>query len=429
MKINNVHEKNAAVRDYLLTGGRPMQVEERFLRYVKFDTQSAEDTGCSPSTDKQWDLARYLEQELRQIGAADVRLSEQAYVYATIPATAKKKLPALGFIAHMDTSSAASGANIQPVIARNYAGGDYLLNQEKQLYFPAADYPEINGYLGQDIIFSDGTTLLGADDKAGIAEIIAMAEHLLAHPEIEHGKICLAFTPDEEIGSGADHFDLGIFGADFAYTIDGGAVGEIEYECFNAAAANVKINGYSIHPGDARGKMKNALLIAMELQALLPSFENPACTDGYEGFFHLDRMQGAVEWAAIKYIIRDHDAAKFAAKKQLMQQAVVYLNHKYGENTVQLELRDTYYNMREKIEPHIHLIDNAAQALRDIGVEPKIVPIRGGTDGAALSFRGLPCPNLGTGGHNFHGRFEYIPIQSMEKVVKMLLKLVEIYGE
>lgn len=405
-----------------------MKVEERFLQYIKFDTQSAEDTGRSPSTEKQWELARHIEQELRQIGAADVQVSEQAYVYATIPATTEKKLPVLGLIAHMDTAPAASGANIKAVIVRNYAGGDVLLNKEKQISFPAAEYPEINDYIGEDIIFTDGTTLLGADDKAGIAEIMSMAEHLLAHPEIVHGKIALAFTPDEEIGVGIEHFDLGLFGADFGYTIDGGPVGEIQYENFNAAAANVKINGFSIHPGTARGKMKNALLIAMEFQGLLPVFENPACTDGYEGFFHLDHLEGIVETAAMKYIIRDHDAAKFAAKKQLMQEAAAYLNHKYGERTVELELRDSYFNMREKIEPHMHLINNAARALREIGVEPNIIPIRGGTDGAALSFRGLPCPNLGTGGHNFHGRFEYISIQSMEKAVQMLLRLVEIYS-
>lgn len=405
-----------------------MNIEERFIQYVKFDTQSAEDTGRSPSTEKQWELARFLERELRHIGAAEVKVSEQAYVYATIPATTDKKLPVLGLIAHMDTAPAASGTGVKPVIARQYAGGDVLLNEAKQIYFPATEYPEINDYLGQDIIFSDGTTLLGADDKAGIAEIMTMAEHLLAHPEIEHGKIRVAFTPDEEIGCGVDHFDLGLFGADFGYTIDGGPVGEIEYENFNAAAANVKINGFSIHPGTARGKMKNALLIAMELQGLLPTFENPVCTDGYEGFFHLDHLEGIVETASMKYIIRDHDAAKFAAKKQLMEQAVDYLNRKYGERTVELELRDSYFNMKEKIIPHMHLIDNAARALREIGVEPNIIPIRGGTDGAALSFRGLPCPNLGTGGHNFHGRFEYISIQSMEKAVQMLLRLVAIYS-
>lgn len=405
-----------------------MQVEDRFFKYIAIDTQSAENIDHIPSTDRQWALARYLAEELVEIGAAEVRVSDHAYVFAAIPATGGKELPVLGFIAHMDTSPAVSGANVKPVIVPNYPGGDVLLNKERQIYFRSQDYPEINDYRDQDIIFTDGTTLLGADDKAGIAEIMAMSAYLLAHPEIKHGKIMLGFTPDEEVGRGSEKFDVKKFGADYAYTVDGGAIGEIQYENFNAAAARVEIKGYSIHPGTARGKMKNALLMAMEFQALLPVYQNPACTDGYEGFFHLESMDGEVETATMKYIIRDHDAEKFAQKKMLMQQAADFINGKYGEESVRLDIRDSYSNMRERIEPHFHLVQNAAKAHREVGIEPKVIPIRGGTDGASLSFKGLPCPNLGTGGHNFHGRFEYIPVQSMRKMVEVLIKLVILYS-
>lgn len=400
-------------------------VTERFLRYVSVDTQSMDEQEQIPSTEKQLILASMLKEELESMGVSGVRMDEHGYVYGYIPANTDKQVPAVGFIAHMDTSPAASGADIKAKIVKNYDGKAILLNEQTGQTLDPEQYPELLDYVGQDLITTDGTTLLGADDKAGVAEIMTMAAGILEHPELVHGKICIAFTPDEEVGRGADLFNVEGFGADVAYTVDGGALGEIEYENFNAAGAKITIHGVSIHPGSARGAMKNSLLIGMELQSLLPVYANPVCTDGYEGFFHLDEMKGDVEETVMKYIIRDHDRAKFEEKKALMEEAATYLNRKYGEGTVDAVITDSYYNMKEKIEPHMELIEIAAKALKLVGAEAKVCPIRGGTDGARLSFLGLPCPNLCAGGHNFHGRYEYVPVQSMEKITEMLLRIIE----
>ena len=406
-----------------------MKIEDRFLKYVAFDTQSAEEKTFIPSTEKQTKLAKYLVKELKSLGASHVRLGECSYVYGEIPANTGKKLPVLGFIAHMDTSPEVSDENVKPVIVRNYQGGDILLNKKENIVFSAKEYPEVENHKGEDIIFTDGTTLLGADDKAGVAAIMTMAEYLLSHPEIEHGKIVIGFTPDEEVGHGPDAFDIKHFGADFAYTIDGEAENEIEYENFNAAAALVKVSGYSIHPGSAKDRMKNACLLAMEYHYKLPQEQAPVHTEGYEGFFHLGSLDADVEHATLKYAIRDHDAGLFAEKKKVMEQAAAEMNGKYGDNTVELTITDSYYNMKKKIEPHMHLIENAKKAMEEAGLKPKVQPIRGGTDGARLSYMGLPCPNLGTGGHNFHSRFEYISIQSMEKVTQVIINLVKLYNK
>lgn len=398
---------------------------DRFLRYVTVDTQSMDEQEAFPSTEKQKRLGQMLREELCAMGAAAVRMDDKGYVYAELPANTMKQVPALGFIAHMDTAPACSGTGVRPQIINDYDGSVIELGTDTGLVMNPQDFPELLDYVGQDLITTDGTTLLGADDKAGIAEIMTMAEYFLSHPEIEHGKICIGFTPDEEVGRGTDFFDVKGFGADVAYTVDGGAIGELEYENFNAASAVVTVHGVSIHTGSARGRMKNALLMGMELHAMLPAFANPACTDGYEGFFHLDNMNGGVEEAELRYIIRDHDREKFLEKKHLMEHAVDYLNQKYGEGTVTLELKDSYYNMREKIEPHRYLLTIAENAMRSLEIEPKILPIRGGTDGARLSYMGLPCPNLCTGGHNFHGKYEFISIQSMEKIALLLQKIAE----
>lgn len=400
-------------------------VTDRFLRYVSMDTQSMDDQEAYPSTEKQRKLAAVLAEELISLGAADVTVDTYAYVTATIPATTDKEIPVLGFISHMDTSPACSGKDIKPQIIRNYDGKDILINKDSGLTMRVSEFPELQNYMGNDLIATDGTTLLGADDKAGVAEIMTMAEYLLAHPEIPHGTIRIGFTPDEEVGRGTDFFDVKGFGAEVAYTVDGGQLGELEYENFNAATAKIQIHGISIHTGSAKGKMVNALHIGMEFHSMLPVFENPAFTEGYEGFFHLDSINGGVELADMKYLIRDHDMNLFNRKKETMQKIAAYLNEKYGAGTVELNIIDSYFNMREKVEPHIYLVDIATEAMKEIGVEPIIRPIRGGTDGARLSFKGLPCPNLCTGGHNFHGRYEYISIQSMEKVVELLLKIVE----
>ena len=424
-------------------------VLERFLNYVSYDTESDETSESCPSTAKQLVLAEQLRQELIEMGAADVRVSEFGYVFARIPSTmetasanagdgaqmadsadgAAGHAPVLGFIAHMDTSPALTGANVSPRIVHDYDGEDIVLNEEKQIVMKVADFPFLADLRGEDLIVTDGTTLLGADDKAGIAEIMTMAEHLLTHPEIKHGEICIGFTPDEEIGRGADRFNVADFGADIAYTVDGGALGELEFENFNAASGKITIHGASIHPGSAKLKMKNALLIGMEFQGLLPAFENPMYTEGYEGFYHLDGMSGGVEEAKMEYIIRDHDRAKFEEKKRFFADAAAFLNRKYGEGTVVCEIRDSYYNMKEKIEPCMYLIDNAEEAMRACGVEPIVVPIRGGTDGARLSYMGLPCPNLCTGGYNYHGKYEFIPAGSLEKTTEILVEIAKRIAE
>ena len=401
------------------------EVVERFLKYVSYDTQSEDEVEAVPSTEKQRALANVLAEELRAMKAEDVVVDEHSYVYATIPATTEKAIPVLGFISHMDTAPAYSGCGVKPQIVKNYDGGDVVLNQEKGIVMKTEDFPYLSLYKGQDLITTDGTTLLGADDKAGVAEIMTMASFLLAHPEIPHGKIRIGFTPDEEVGRGADLFDVKGFGADVAYTVDGGALGELEYENFNAASAKVTVHGASIHPGSSKGKMKNALLMAMEFQSMLPVFDNPMYTEGYEGFFHLDAMSGTVEEAHMEYIVRDHNKEKFQEKKALMERAAAYLNQRYGEGSFVLQLKDSYYNMKEKIEPHMYLIDIAKEAMEDLGIQPLVTPIRGGTDGARLSYMGLPCPNLCTGGYNFHGKYEFIPIQSMEQVVELLIAIVK----
>ena len=400
------------------------KVAERFLKYVSFDTQSKDEEEQVPSTEKQLVLAKELVKELEEMGASDVRLSEHGYVYATIEANTEKNVPSLGFVAHMDTAPAMSGRDVKARIVEKYAGGDIVLNEEKHIVMTVKDFPFMADCEGRDLIVTDGTTLLGGDDKAGVAEIMTMAAWLLAHPEIPHGTIRIGFTPDEEVGRGADFFDVEGFGADVAYTVDGGPLGELEYENFNAASGKVYIHGVGIHPGGAKNKMKSALLIGMEFQSLLPAFENPMYTDGDEGFFHLERFAGDVEYAKMDYLIRDHDMDKFTQKKELFASAAEFLNKKYGEGTVELKIKDSYYNMKEKIEPYKYLIDIAKEAMEEVGITPEVSPIRGGTDGARLSYMGLPCPNLCTGGYNFHGKFEFIPVQSMEKVVELLLTIV-----
>lgn len=403
---------------------------DRFLRYVQIDTKSDDKTGTSPSTAKQHNLAMLLAEELAELGITDVTYDkEHCYVYASIPASAGcESAPALGFIAHMDTSPAVTGENVKPQRVVNYDGKDILLNKGKDIWLTIEEFPELSELAGQELIVTDGTTLLGADDKAGVAEIMGLCEYLMHHPEEKHGKICIGFTPDEEIGCGTDYFDIPLFGAKYAYTVDGGALGELEYENFNAAGATVHIYGRNVHPGSAKGKMKNALLIAQELQSLLPVQQNPMYTEGYEGFFHLDRLSGVVEEAEAEYIIRDHDRALFEEKKALFLNAVRFLNEKYGEGTVVAELSDSYYNMKEKLTDHMHLVTSACEAMKELGIEPKVMPIRGGTDGARLTYEGLPCPNLCTGGANFHSRFEYVSVDAMEKIGELLVLLAKKYG-
>lgn len=404
-----------------------MKVHERFLNYVKFDTQSVPDVEIIPSSDKQKILGQYLVEEMKSLGIKDAFMDEHCYVYGTLEKNTDKKTPVIGFIAHMDTSPDMPGNGIKARIIENYDGSDIVLNSEKDITMKTEMFEHLLNYVGNDLIVTDGTTLLGADNKAGIAEILSMAEYFVNNPDAEHGTIKIAFTPDEEVGSGADMFDVKGFGADFAYTVDGGELGEIEYENFNAASAKVTINGVNIHPGSAKNKMKNSILIGMEFQNMLPIHERPDSTENYEGFSHLNDMSGDVEKTHLNYIIRDHSNEKFEAKKDRFLKTADFLNNKYGEGTVIVELKDSYYNMKEKILPHMHIIETAKQALLNIGIEPEIVPIRGGTDGARLSYMGLPCPNLCTGGHNYHGRYEYIPVQSMEKVVEMLKEIVRLY--
>ena len=400
-----------------------MTLTDRFLKYVSFCTTSDEETNMTPSTPGQMEFAKYLANELKEIGMQEVTLDENGYVMATLPANVEGK-PVIGFIAHMDTAPDASGKNVKARIVTHYDGQDIVLNAEKNIVFEVAKYPEILDYKGQDIIVTDGTTLLGADDKAGLAEIVTACEYLIQHPEIQHGKIRVGFTPDEEIGQGADHFDVEKFGCDFAYTMDGGAVGELEYENFNAAGCKVKVHGVNVHPGYSYHKMINSMRIANQFATMLPRWETPEHTQGYEGFYHLIAMNGSVEETTLQYIIRDHDRARFESRKREIEHLARKINQEYGEGTVEVELRDQYYNMREKVEPVMHIVTLVEEAMKEVGVTPKVQPIRGGTDGARLSFEGLPCPNIFAGGVNFHSRFEYLPIPSMEKAMLVILKIV-----
>ncbi len=400
-----------------------MEITERFLNYVSFDTQSSEETNTTPSTEKQRVFAQHLKEELIKEGLQDVELDELGYLYATLPSNTDKKVPTIGFIAHMDTSPDASGANVRPRIVKNYDGEDIVLNDS--FITSPTKFPELLDHVGEDLIITDGTTLLGADDKAGIAEIVQAMVYLLQHPEIKHGKIRVGFNPDEEIGLGAHHFDVEKFGCDFAYTMDGSEVGEIEFENFNAASAKITINGCSVHPGYAKEKMVNAVRIATELVGMLPADETPETTEGYEGFFHLTNISGTVEKAQLSFIIRDHDREYFESRKSEMTEAVEAINDKYG-NIAMLELKDQYYNMREKIEDKMYIIDIAKQAIAQTGAAPKVKAIRGGTDGAQLSFMGLPCPNIFAGGLNFHGPHEFCPVQSLEKAMMTIVNICQI---
>ena len=400
-----------------------MTVIDRFLKLVSYPTTSDEASETCPSTARQLKLAQELVRQMQDMGISDAHVDADGYVYGTIPANCEKKLPVYGLIAHMDTSPDAPGENIHARITDVYDGGDVVLNEALGIVLSPKEYPQLKNAVGKHLIVTDGTTLLGADDKAGVAEILSAAQLLLTSGK-PHGTIKLAFTPDEEIGRGADRFDVAGFGADYAYTVDGGGIGELEYENFNAASAKIVIRGKSIHPGSAKGQMVNAALVAMELHGLLPALETPYYTEGYEGFYHLTGMQGETEQAELQYIIRDHDRAKFEARKHVMEAVCAEIDRRYGTGTATLTLRDSYYNMKEKIEPCMFLIDNAADAMRQLGITPKIVPIRGGTDGARLSFEGLPCPNLCTGGENFHGRFEYVPAEDMEAITNLLATLL-----
>ncbi len=403
-----------------------MTITERFLKYVSFTTTSDENTKMTPSTPGQLVFAQYLLEELKSIGLQEVDLDKNGYVMATLPANTNKNVPTIGFISHMDTSPDMSGRNVKPRIVNNYDGNDILLNDEKVIVLETEKYPEILQYKGQDIIVTDGTTLLGADDKAGLAEIVSAMEYLIAHPEIKHGKIRIGFTPDEEIGQGADHFDVQKFGAEWAYTMDGGEIGELEYENFNAATAKITFQGLNVHPGYAKHKMLNSMRVAQQFASMLPRHETPEHTEKYEGFYHLVGMEGTVEKSSLTYIIRDHDRDRFDRRKKEVQHLVNKINAEFEENTATLEMRDQYYNMREKVEPVMHIVDLAFKAMEAVGVKPNVKPIRGGTDGARLSFEGLPCPNIFAGGHNFHGRFEYVPVQSMEKAMMVIVNIVSI---
>lgn len=402
-----------------------MDITERFLKYVAFATTSDENTGLTPSTPGQMDFARYLVDELKSIGLHDAAVDENGYVFATLPATATASKPTIGFIAHMDTSPDMSGKHVQPRIVSNYDGGDIVLNADDGCVLSPKQFPELLQYVGQDLIVTNGRTLLGADDKAGIAEIMCAVEYLASHPEIEHGTVRVAFTPDEEIGQGAHHFDVAKFAADWAYTIDGGEIGELEYENFNAASAKVTIKGRNVHPGYAKRKMLNSMRVAQQFVSMLPRLETPEHTEGYDGFYHLIAMNGNVEQTVLTYIIRDHDRTRFESRKDEMNHLVRKINAEYGEGTAEVELKDQYYNMREKIEPVMHIVDLAVEAMKQADVKPNVRPIRGGTDGAQLSFMGLPCPNIFAGGHNFHGRYEFVPIRSMQKASEVILNIIK----
>lgn len=405
-----------------------MDLKDRFLKYVSFDTQSSEESTTFPSTERQLVLLRHLAEEMKGMGLTEVEMDEHGYVMGTVPATPGfEDRPTIGFIAHVDTSPDMSGANVKPRLIEGYDGGDIALNEEVTMR--VADFPELSWFRGHTLIVTDGTTLLGADDKAGVAEIMTAVEYLMEHPEVEHGRLRVGFTPDEEVGRGVDYFNVERFGAKFAYTVDGGFEGELEYENFNAASAKAHVQGRNVHPGYAKNKMVNALQVATELNGLLPAWERPEHTEGYEGFFHLVGLSGTVEEAEVSYIIRDHDRARFEARKRLMEEVAAWLNGRYGEGTVTLELKDQYYNMKEMVEPHPELIERAEEAMRMAGVKPLVRPIRGGTDGARLSYMGLPCPNLFTGGMNFHGRFEYCSLDTMRRAMETILNLARLWAK
>ena len=403
-----------------------MALVERFLKYVSFDTQSSEETEVTPSTPGQMVFAKYLKEELESLGLEDITLDEHGYLFATLPANIDKPVPTIGFIAHMDTSPDMSGKDVSPRIVQNYDGSDIVLCAEENVVLSPSQFPELLDHKGEDLIVTNGKTLLGADDKAGIAEIVSAIVYLKEHPEIKHGKIRIGFNPDEEIGLGAHKFDVEKFGCDWAYTMDGGEVGELEFENFNAASAKITFKGRNVHPGYAKNKMINSIRVANRFCAMLPAHETPEHTEGYEGFYHLISFNGDVEQTTVAYIIRDHDRARFESRKKKIERFVSEINAEYGEGTAMLELRDQYYNMREKIEPVMHIIDTAFAAMEAVGVKPNVKPIRGGTDGAQLSFKGLPCPNIFAGGLNFHGRYEFAPIQNMEKAMKVIVKIAEL---
>ena len=403
-----------------------MALVERFLKYVSFDTQSSEETEVTPSTPGQMVFAKYLKEELESLGLEDITLDEHGYLFATLPANIDKPVPTIGFIAHMDTSPDMSGKDVSPRIVQNYDGSDIVLCAEENVVLSPSQFPELLNHKGEDLIVTNGKTLLGADDKAGIAEIVSAIVYLKEHPEIKHGKIRIGFNPDEEIGLGAHKFDVEKFGCDWAYTMDGGEIGELEFENFNAASAKITFKGRNVHPGYAKNKMVNSIRVANRFCAMLPAHETPEHTEGYEGFYHLISFNGDVEQTTVAYIIRDHDRARFESRKKKIERFVSEINAEYGEGTATLELRDQYYNMREKIEPVMHIIDTAFAAMEAVGVKPNVKPIRGGTDGAQLSFKGLPCPNIFAGGLNFHGRYEFAPIQNMEKAMKVIVKIAEL---
>ena len=403
-----------------------MALVERFLKYVSFDTQSSEETEVTPSTPGQMVFAKYLKEELESLGLEDITLDEHGYLFATLPANIDKPVPTIGFIAHMDTSPDMSGKDVSPRIVQNYDGSDIVLCAEENVILSPSQFPELLDHKGEDLIVTNGKTLLGADDKAGIAEIVSAIVYLKEHPEIKHGKIRIGFNPDEEIGLGAHKFDVEKFGCDWAYTMDGGEVGELEFENFNAASAKITFKGRNVHPGYAKNKMVNSIRVANRFCAMLPAHETPEHTEGYEGFYHLISFNGDVEQTTVAYIIRDHDRARFESRKKKIERFISEINAEYGEGTATLELRDQYYNMREKIEPLMHIIDTAFAAMEAVGVKPNVKPIRGGTDGAQLSFKGLPCPNIFAGGLNFHGRYEFAPIQNMEKAMKVIVKIAEL---
>jgi tripeptide aminopeptidase len=402
---------------------------ERFLRYVKVDTRSDSDSVEYPSSKKQLILAEMLAEEIKQIGLIDISVDKYGYVMATLHSNTDKKIPVIGFLSHMDTSPDMPAANIDPRVVDNYDGGDILLDKTTGLTLKTSDFPELKQYKGQTIITTDGTTLLGADDKAGIAEIMTAMEYLISNPEIRHGTVRIGFTPDEEVGRGVDFFDVRKFGAEFAYTIDGGEIGELEYENFNAAKVLVHIQGRNIHPGSAKGKMINSILVAKEFIDMLPAGQRPEFTTGYEGFFHVTKIEGTVENAFIEYIIRDHDRQKFEDKKALINDIAGLLNRKYPDGTVKTDTVDQYFNMREKIEPVFHIVEIARKAIEEVGIKAKTVPVRGGTDGSRLSYMGVPCPNIFTGGHNYHGKFEYIPLESMVAATKVIIRIASLFAE